>query len=135
MFTATLRGGAWLNGERISASTRHDPQGATLLANRFALDPALWPGGVPPMQRHFRSSLAYRMALVAQGRFDAMVTLRETWEWDIAAGSLIATEAGAALSDRTGATIRFDNPRPTVSGLVAGARAVHSDLVARIDAR
>ena len=74
-----------------------------MLTAAAQLDPALWPGGVPRVERHFRPSLAYRLCLVAEGRFDAMLTFRDTWEWDVAAGRLIAREAGAAVTDRAGA--------------------------------
>ena len=55
---------------------------------------ANWPGGIPPMARHHRSSLAWRMCLVAEGRFDTMLTFRKSYEWDLAAGALILSEAG-----------------------------------------
>ena len=33
------------------------------------------------------------MAAVAEGKFDGMITLRPTWEWDVAAGVLIRRRA------------------------------------------
>jgi myo-inositol-1(or 4)-monophosphatase len=50
-------------------------------------------------QRAYRPSIAYRLALVAEGRFDAMLTFRDTWEWDIAAGAILIAEAGGTVSD------------------------------------
>ena len=52
----------------------------------------------PRFQRSYRPSLAYRMALVGEARFDGMLTLRHTWEWDVAAGSLIISEAGGRVT-------------------------------------
>jgi myo-inositol-1(or 4)-monophosphatase len=78
-----------------------------LLAMQSGMAPALWPGGVPQVKRSFRASLAYRLSLVAAGRVDGMVTLRDAWKWDIAAGVLIAARAGAVVTDRMGAPIRF----------------------------
>jgi myo-inositol-1(or 4)-monophosphatase len=49
---------------------------------------------VPPFRRAYRPSIAYRLALVAEGRFDLMLTFRDTWEWDIAAGAILIAEAG-----------------------------------------
>ena len=69
------------------------------------------------------------MSLVGAGKFDAMLTLRPSWEWDIAAGALIVSEAGGIISDRTGANLRFNNAHPTLNGVIAGGRAVHSALV------
>jgi myo-inositol-1(or 4)-monophosphatase len=68
------------------------------------------------------------MSLVADGRFDAMLTLRPTWEWDVAAGALLAAEAGARVSDRSGAPLRFNAATPLVHGVLAAAPAVHAEL-------
>ena len=64
--------------------------------------PAHWRGQAPAVERHFRPSLAYRLCLVAGGEADATLTFRDTWEWDVAAGDIIAREAGALVTERTG---------------------------------
>jgi myo-inositol-1(or 4)-monophosphatase len=84
------------------------------------------------MERHHRPSLAYRLSLVAEGRFDAMLTLRPSWEWDIAAGALILQEAGARTTDRSGAPLRFNNPHPQVNGVLAARDRLHSALIERL---
>lgn len=87
--------GATLNDAPITASSVTSPEGATMLASRPTYAAAHWQGEVvPAFKRQFRSSMAWRLALVAEARFDAMMTLKPAWEWDIAAGSLIAAEAG-----------------------------------------
>ncbi len=124
--------GATLNGAPIRCSARGALPGATVLAARPSYDPGNWIGTVPEVSRQYRPSLAYRLSLVAEGRFDAMLTLRDSWEWDIAAGALILTEAGAHVSDRTGAPLRFNNPHPQVPGVVAAGPAVHDALLAEL---
>lgn len=131
LFTAALGEGAFLNGKPITATPNRQLDGATVLSNKASLEAALWQGGVPPVKRHFRSSLAYRLCLVAQGRFDAMVTLRPTWEWDVAAGSLIVSEAGGTVTDRTGKAPRFNQALPQCNGLVA-AGGLHPALMAAL---
>ena len=69
---------------------------------------------------------------MAQGAFDAMLTLRPSWEWDIAAGALIAARAGALVSDRHGQALRFNAPDPRSAGVVVASPALHGDLVARL---
>lgn len=76
-------------------------------------------------------SLAYKMALVAAGRFDAYFSWRHSHDWDIAAAMLVLAEAGGMLSDRTGGELRLNRPSPRHAGLLAAAPLLHRDLVAR----
>ncbi|MBB5720452.1 myo-inositol-1(or 4)-monophosphatase [Loktanella ponticola] len=123
MYTASHGGGAFLNGEPIKVSQKTDLDGATVLSNKASFADEIWAAGAPPIgvTRKFRSSLAYRLSLAAQGRFDAMMIIRPSWEWDIAAGALIVAEAGGDVTDQTGAPLRFNNPHPQVNGVVAGS--------------
>lgn len=132
LYTAAAGEGAFLGGSPISVSGRAELEGAGILAARPQLDPAHWPGGVPPVERHFRPSLAFRLCAVAAGRFDGMVTLRDTWEWDIAAGSLIVAEAGGRVTDRHGVAPVFNSPSAQQAGVLAGSPAVHAGLMARL---
>lgn len=128
LYRAQAGRGAFLNDLAITPSTRGSLSGAHLLAARPALDPAHWQEDAPKVKRSHRPSLAYRTALVAEGRYDAMLTLRPTWEWDIAAGDLILREAGAVSSDRHGRELRFNNPDPRLQGMVAAGRELHSQI-------
>ena len=131
MFTAEVGQGAFLNGEPIRATDVADPLEARILASKFNFAPNLWREGAAPIHRHFRSSLALRMCLVAQGAFDAMLTLRPAWEWDIAAGALIVAEAGGKVTGAQGSPLRFNNPHPQVASVVAGG-AVHPALISAL---
>lgn len=124
--------GARQNGQPIAASRRTSVRGARLLINATQLAPKFWPGGVPPIERHFRSSIAYRMCLAAEGRFDGMLTFRDAWEWDIAAGDLIAREAGALVTDRFGQALVLNNPHPMVPGIIVAEPALHHDILRRV---
>lgn len=131
LYAAALGAGVTLNGEAISvAETGAEPGAAPrLLATKPIFDPKHWPGGVPEASRHFRPSLAYRLALVAEGAFDGMLTLRDTWEWDIAAGVLLVTEAGGTTSDAHGKPLRFNNPHPQTSGVIAAPDGLRCSLL------
>ena len=121
--------GAWLNDLPLTASARGVVTGARVLATRPTLEPRHWPGGVPLVQRHFRPSLAWRLALVGEGAFDAMITLRDAWDWDIAAAALIAAEAGALVTDRHGAPLRFNSEGALNAGVLAAPDALHAGLL------
>lgn len=132
LYTATEDGPALCDGVPITASHQPGVGGASVLATAATFAPGHWPGGVPDVRRVFRSSLAYRLCLVAQGRYDGMVTLREAWEWDIAAGDLIARRAGASVSDQAGAPLRYNTARPMAPGVVAAAPGLHRALLHRL---
>ncbi len=130
-FAAALGQGASLNGAPIRASGRAMLEGAAALVTASQLKDELWPGGPPPVKRHFRPSLAWRLCLVGQGRFDMMVTLRPAYEWDIAAGSLIAAEAGATVTDGDGGALAFNRHPDRAPGVIAAPEALHRALMAR----
>ncbi len=129
LYTAARGEGAWLNGERLETSPKSDLGQAEVLAAKPMLSPEHWPMGVPGFNRAHRPSLAYRLGLVGQGRFDAMLTLRATWEWDVAAGALIVEEAQGRCSDKKGEILRFNNPIPQLDGMIAAGRNMHGPIL------
>ncbi|WP_372990598.1 3'(2'),5'-bisphosphate nucleotidase CysQ [Sulfitobacter sp.] len=131
LFAASLGGGATLNGQKISASDTRGLTNATVLATKPVMADHHWQGD-PGFKRAHRPSLAYRLGLVGQGRFDAMVTLRQSWEWDIAAGALIVTEAGGLCTDKTGGPLRFNNADPRLNGVLAGGASIHADILSSL---
>ena len=132
LYAGALGKGATLNAQPIAPSHQHHFEGARFLAARPTFAAEHWKRGAPDVKRSHRPSLAYRMSLVAEGRFDAMLTLRPTWEWDIAAGTLILQEAGAMATDRTGGQLRFNNADPRQNGVVAGNTALHAEITAAL---
>jgi myo-inositol-1(or 4)-monophosphatase len=131
-YAAALGQGATLNGAPLAASDRAEIAGSTFLAARISFEAQHWKGPVPQVDRAFRPSLAYRLALVGEGRFDGMLTLRPTWEWDVAAGALVATEAGATVTDRQGRPLAFNNPDPRLDGILAAGPMLHAAVHARM---
>lgn len=132
LYSAAQGAGAALNGTALTISATTDVAGATMLAAKPNVDPRHWGGEPAPVSRHFRSSLAYRLALTGEGRFDAMLTLRDSWEWDIAAGCLIVAEAGGRVTDRIGSGLRFNNPSAKTKGVLAANPELHKGLQARL---
>lgn len=134
MYTATAGSPALLNGAAIAPT---EPaaglDGASVLTSGAALKPDLWrDGNVPPLRRAFRPSLAWRFCLVAEGRFDAALSIRPTWEWDIAAASLIAERAGCVVTDAQGGVLEFNSPAAQTPGAVVAAPKLHQELIAAL---
>lgn len=132
LYTAELNCGARLNDVQIFTGDRVELDEAEVLVARPALEQQFWNGPVPQVHRHLRPSLAYRLCLVAEGRFDGMLTLRDSWDWDIAAGALILSEAGAVITDRTGDPLSFNTKHPASHGIVAGTPQIHRQIVDRL---
>lgn len=130
LYAAGLDAGATLNGEPIQVTDTPNVSDADILATKPSMIAKHWvSNSEPTFKRSHRPSLAYRLGLVAQGRFDAMITLRPSWEWDIAAGALIVSEAGGTCSDQKGRPLQFNNPDPRLNGVVAGGPLVHTALI------
>lgn len=121
--------GAWRNGERLQASTRSEFSGARVPAFTLpAEDQDLVPVARP-------NSIALRIAMVAADEADLVATLRWGFEWDIAAATLIAREAGAATSDAFGEPLAYNKSDPRAFGLLVCAPAIHAAAVDRLAER
>lgn len=129
LWLAAVGQGATRNGTPIGASTRSTLAGARVPADSLPkADRDLVPVFKP-------NSIALRMAMVAADEADLVATVRWGAEWDIAAASLIATEAGALVTDALGAPLRFNRPRPMALGMLCCARAIHAAAVERLGDR
>jgi myo-inositol-1(or 4)-monophosphatase len=103
-----------------------------MLASKSTLTSPRW-APWPDMHVEIPNSIAYRLALVACGQFDAAITMAELHDWDIAAADLILTEAGGIVTSIEGTLPRYN--RETViqpSALAAGPK-LHAVLRSRLD--
>lgn len=134
-FEAQRDGGARLNGVRIRISDQRELAGARLLSSRTEITRREWPKLIPEAEFTPMGSLAYKLALVAAGRFDGLVSLRASHDWDLAAASLLIGEAGGRISAADGAPLILNKPAVSHNGLAAaGTTALHRALVARLRA-
>lgn len=108
VFTAVLGGGATRNGEPIHASTKSELATA-LVATGFSYEPsrrarqAAVLTEVLPVVRDIRrmGAAAVDLCWVGVGRVDAFYE-KGLKPWDLAAGALVAAEAGATVGDLSG---------------------------------
>ncbi len=130
-YEAATGEGARLNGRPIAASDVDTLDDAAVLADARLMEGPHWPEPWPAMRYEKRNALAYRMALVASGAFDAAIALTPKWDWDVCAGALIASEAGAKVSDHHGRPWAFNRPDPRQASLVCSAPALHPLILRR----
>ncbi len=129
LYTATHNGAALCDGAPIKCSQKSLADAPNILTSKHSMDAENWQDNPPVFQRSFRASLAYRLCLAADGSFDGMITFQDAWEWDIAAGSLIAARAGATVTDKHGRALAFNAKSAQSPGTLACAPALHSDLM------
>jgi myo-inositol-1(or 4)-monophosphatase len=132
MFEAAAGRGSHTSGAPLKVSAKSDFAHSRLLAGRDFVDDPHWRTPWPPLTVESRSSIAYRMGLVARGDFDAMISLSDKSDWDLAAGDLIVREAGGRVSSQSGETLRYNQPRPVQSGVVCAGPALHERLLERL---
>jgi myo-inositol-1(or 4)-monophosphatase len=132
-FEAERACGAWQGDVRLRASTQRTLEGARLLSSRTEMRRRHWPALMPEASFTDLSSLAYKLALVASGRFDGLISRRASHDWDLAAAQLLIHEAGGLLTSAEGADLVLNQPVPRHPGLVAaGTHDLHRALLVRL---
>jgi myo-inositol-1(or 4)-monophosphatase len=135
-FAAAKGEGARLNGVPIHVSGCAEIEDCRMLASKTLFEhpgwntPPLAPW--PPMQVETRNSIAYRMALVACGSFDAALVLSTKRDWDMAAADLIVQEAGGMVTDHLGAVLRYNRAETLQPSMVCAGTALHARLLERL---
>lgn len=115
--------GAWRNGEQLVASTRAELVGARVpAASLQKVDEILTMVDQP-------NSIALRVAMVGADEADLCATLRWGFEWDIAAATLIAREAGATVSDAFGKPFAYNKRDPRAFGMMVSAPDIHAAAI------
>lgn len=133
-FRAVAGGGATLNERPLSPSDHREIKDASLLASSGEMKKRRWPETIPAARFTTIGSLAYKLALVAAGRFDGLVSLRSCHDWDVAAAVLILQEAGCLLGDGSGNSLSLNEPTMRHDGLVAaGNECLYTNLVTQLD--
>jgi myo-inositol-1(or 4)-monophosphatase len=132
MFAGAKGQGSQVNGMALKVSGKAELAHSRLLAGRDFIDDPGWPTPWPPLTVESRASIAYRMGLVAKAEFDAMVSLSDKSDWDLAAGDLIVHEAGGRVTSQTGEMLRYNQVRPVQKGVISAGPAFHALLLERL---
>ncbi|AXV14542.1 3'(2'),5'-bisphosphate nucleotidase CysQ [Neorhizobium sp. SOG26] len=120
-FSAVAGGPAFKNGAPVSVTSGRN--GSELV---IAADEALVKSFDPTFRSDVRRvrhvpSLAYRLAMIADGRIDGTVVKRDSHDWDLAAADLILDRAGGCLTDLASNRLTYNRESVSHEMLVAGA--------------
>jgi len=128
LYKAQVGGGAFCNDAPIHVSACHCLAGCAMLGDRTMLTAPPW----PPMRVETRNSVAYRVTLVADGSFDATVSLSAKRDWDLAAADVILQEAGGLITDRQGAPLVYNRADAVQPSMVAAGPALHAQIISQL---
>ena len=122
LFSAQQGEGAWLNGQRLQVSEARSLD-QSLLVTGFPYDIRTNPANNLENYRRFAlqsqgvrrlGSAALDLCYVAAGRFDGFWEIRLN-AWDVAAGGLIAEQAGARVTNLAGEDDYLSPPQSVVA--------------------
>lgn len=133
IFTAVAGGGAWSGGARLTVSRAASLRDASLAGPRGWLRTAAIRSTGAALESHV-PSLAYRLAMVAAGRFDAAFASPNANDWDLAAADLLVHEAGGKLTGLDGSAPRYNRLVTRHGALAAAGEALHPALLAAVHA-
>ena len=135
LFEASLGGGAFLNGVRLTVSDCKEMPGCRMITNKGMLTHPFWKKPWPDMKLADPKPNAtiLRLAFVAAGSHDAAVALVRKSDWDVAAGALLVTEAGGQATTHLGESFVFNRPDPAQRSVVVSATPqLHQALLAKM---
>ncbi len=126
-FEAVAGQGALCNGKPLKAAGSRQ---AVSIAGPASLLRDLPPSlAVANRHRGHIPSLAYRIAMVADGRLDATFIKANAHDWDIAAAMLLLTEMGGRLLRPDGGDVKLCGTTPRHGPLLASHLHVTGDLL------
>lgn len=130
LYEATAEGVARKNGQVLTVSPSQ--QGTS----RFAIAEDVLAGFPDELRTRIERvkhvpSLAYRIAMVADGRIDGTFVKRNSHDWDLAAADLILERAGGRLVDLAGRDVIYNRPRVSHDELCAASHTELNDLITR----
>ena len=125
---AVKGGGCRLNGTPVRVTGHAACAGARLLMRRRALARSRDPQAFREVATAEPRSIAYRLALVAAGRYDAVVSLGGKSDWDLAAAELLVTEAGGRITTTAGERFRYNRESIRHRTCIAANPALHAAL-------
>lgn len=123
--------GATLNGEPIHVSDTDALLESQVLGDARLFGREIWLTPWPHLKVASKPSIAYRMALIAAGKFDFTLALTPKSDWDVAAAALIVTEAGGFVSDHLGNPYRYNAKDTHKVSLICSNARLKDDILGR----
>lgn len=136
MYAGAKGEGVTFNGKKVACETSDKPlEKQECLVSFSEKNKGLWVAYEDDFLMKPIGSIAYKLAIVAAGQSDFMVTLRPKSEWDCAAGHVLCVESGLKVTNILGEGLLYNNENPdgTVDRMIVAKPLVHSKVKALID--
>ena len=131
-FTACKGGRVRANGKLVAPAPAATLTSARILGSRSAIERAC--GELAGCEFFTVHSIAYRMALVAAGTYDAAVAMSPVCDWDIAAADALVRAAGGRVTGSDGQDIVYNQANTRHVGVFAAKPTLHGQLLGRLTA-
>ena len=129
-FLAARGGDMTLNGQTARVNDHAElSSDVTVLGSRAEIRWGMWNRfHGAPFKVQTLGSIAYKMALVAAGKADAVISLEPKNEWDVAAGALLVEAAGGVVTDADGRPMQFNRRDTLIDGVIAAGPKTHAAI-------
>lgn len=127
VYTATRGHGAYLNGKRLYSLIPGEK--LRFAGSKAWLGPFLQELAQPVELLPHVPSLAYRIAMIANGTIDGTFVKPNSHDWDLAAADLILSECGGTILTQDGEEPLYAKPDPGHGILIAGAAHITGKML------
>ena len=123
-YFAAKNKGATCNDTALVTQSADTLNSARLAGNASAFK-KLEASGVTKMDMGFTPQIL-RLCMISESNADVLVAYGPKNDWDVAAGVLLAQEAGAKVTTESGAEMKFNQTHPRQQGMVAAHPTRHA---------
>ena len=123
LFYAKKNQGSYYNDKLVKCSLKKNISNISTVISRTEVNAGLWDKYDKTTKNKIEiGSIAYKLGLIAAGKYDFFATLKPKNEWDICAGHIILEEAGGCLKNIYNFKSPIYNQKNTLQtpGLVGG---------------
>jgi myo-inositol-1(or 4)-monophosphatase len=132
-YAAMLDMGTHCNGKPVQITERETLENSRICGYEKMFAHEGWAHLWPQLTVENRNSVAYRLALVAGGQFDATLIMNAKNDWDIAAGDLLVHEAGGVVCGLDRKQLTYNNQTTRHRGLMAGSEKLTAEFASRVE--
>ena len=134
LFAGYLGAGVTFNGSPVQTTNVSEVATARIAVSRTELHKGNFANSQPPLSRPL-SSMAYKLARVAAGMDDAVISLKPRKEWGTCAGVALVLAARGRATLLDGSEIQFNRRElKQPMGMIACGAALHETLLRRFGA-